>query len=442
MSSSVPLVEAAEPLLFSSDAAATAEAAAGSPKYANKSSAFHGTLNFTNCVLGAGIIGTGGAIAKSGYAVSVVTLLFCALLTKLSLDMVIEMGDSRNATFEELGELAFGSRGKAAVGGAKFLYSFGCCVAYIVVIRKNFGNGLSDAFSTPSPLFQDEVFATLVCLLVVLPLSLQRNLDSLSKASGCSVLCVLAISGIVFSEFLKTDPPNATFDEMYLEVRVGGYVSSLGTFVFAFVSQHTCNGVYDSLAVRTVDNWRTVSLWSLVVASSVTIFTGTAAYLTFGQGTSSDLFTVYEPSASVDAAEILLSVTMVFTYPMPFYTCRALLGEWLYGGGGEKQNCDPEDALLKSPGGQTRRELTDKQWTTTTLCLFFVTLGVALASPDLGSVLDIVGCASGASIAFILPATIAIKLDEKMTCKTVLMASVGLFVGIVGTGFAVAKLFE
>lgn len=116
MSSSVPLVEAAEPLLFSSDATATAEAAAGSPKYANKSSTFHGTLNFTNCVLGAGIIGTGGAIANSGYAVSVVTLLFCALLTKLSLDMVIEMGDSRNATFEELGELAFGSRSEECEG--------------------------------------------------------------------------------------------------------------------------------------------------------------------------------------------------------------------------------------------------------------------------------------------------------------------------------------
>ena len=133
-----------------------------------------------------------------------------------------------------------------------------------------------------------------------------------------------------------------------------GYVGSLGTFVFAFVSQHTSNGVYDSLAVRTVDNWRIVSLWSLIIASSVTIFTGTAAYLTFGQGTSSDLFTVYEPSASVDAAEILLSLTMVFTYPMPFYTCRALLGEWLYGSEGARTDGDAEAALIKSPGGHTR----------------------------------------------------------------------------------------
>lgn len=169
-------------------------------KVLTKSTTFYGTLNFTNCVLGAGIIGTGGAIANSGYAISITTLLFCALLTKYSLDLIISMGDARNLTFEELGEAAFGDRGKLAVGGAKFVYSFGCCVAYMVVIRKNFGSGLADAFGCDSPLLQDEVFMNLICFLVVLPLSFQRSLESLSRASGLSVVCVLSISAIVFSE--------------------------------------------------------------------------------------------------------------------------------------------------------------------------------------------------------------------------------------------------
>jgi hypothetical protein len=82
---------------------------------------FGACCNFINCVIGAGIIGTGGgegamrreeprgdfdkiltvalppappphpAVAESGYTISMVMLLLCALLTKYSLDLLIEV---------------------------------------------------------------------------------------------------------------------------------------------------------------------------------------------------------------------------------------------------------------------------------------------------------------------------------------------------------------
>ena len=52
---------------------------------------FGACCNFINCVIGAGIIGTGGAVAESGYAIAMVMLLLCALLTKYSLDLLIEV---------------------------------------------------------------------------------------------------------------------------------------------------------------------------------------------------------------------------------------------------------------------------------------------------------------------------------------------------------------
>jgi len=33
----------------------------------------------------------------------------------------------------------------------------------------------------------------------------------------------------------------------------------MGTFVFAFVSQHTSHGVYRSMKERTLENWKVVS---------------------------------------------------------------------------------------------------------------------------------------------------------------------------------------
>ncbi|GMH55236.1 hypothetical protein TrLO_g5101 [Triparma laevis f. longispina] len=418
-----------------------------------QSSNFAATLNFTNCVLGAGIIGTGGAIASSGFTISIFTLVLCALLTRISLDMIIRLGDTRNgANFEKLGELAFGNLGKKIVGGAKFLYSFGCCCAYIVVIRKNLGSGLINISSCSTSLcksvFNDEVFCTIVCLTLVLPLSLKRNLDSLSRFSFISVCCVVLIASIVFSEFLDRDPLTYSDNTLYFEVR-SGYISSLGTFVFAFVSQHTHNGIYSSMKNQTPKDWEQVSLYSITIACTVTVLTGSFAYLTFGLETTSDLFTVYHESVQVDLAEILLSFTMIFTFPMPFYTCRALVGEWFFSvqevGGGEFEVEDMEEALLKAEGGGEEEEveeakLSNFQWTVTSLGLFAVSLTIALTAPNLGAVLDFVGCASGSAIAFILPAAIFVKLENHWTPKVVVMAIVGAFVGIVGTGFAVANI--
>ena len=64
-------------------------------------------------------------------------------------------------------------------------------------------------------------------------------------------------ASIVFSEFLDRDPMTYSDNTLYFEVR-SGYISSLGTFVFAFVSQHTHNGIYSSMKNQTPKDWEQV----------------------------------------------------------------------------------------------------------------------------------------------------------------------------------------
>jgi sodium-coupled neutral amino acid transporter 11 len=94
-------------------------------------------FNFTNCIIGAGAIGLGGAFALSGGIISVVSIIFFGVLTKLSLDLVVSMPIQSNGSYETLGKVAFGQAGWIAVLMSKFLYSFGCLIAYIVVIKDN-----------------------------------------------------------------------------------------------------------------------------------------------------------------------------------------------------------------------------------------------------------------------------------------------------------------
>ena len=63
------------------------------PPITGTSSTPSALLNFLNCVIGAGVIGTGGAVAKSGWAVSVGTMVGVAGLTWFSLEVVVGLGE-------------------------------------------------------------------------------------------------------------------------------------------------------------------------------------------------------------------------------------------------------------------------------------------------------------------------------------------------------------
>ncbi|KAL7432566.1 hypothetical protein ACHAXM_005960 [Skeletonema potamos] len=52
------------------------------------------TFNFTNSIIGAGAMGLGGAFAASGGLISIICLLGFAYLTKLSLDLIVDLSSS------------------------------------------------------------------------------------------------------------------------------------------------------------------------------------------------------------------------------------------------------------------------------------------------------------------------------------------------------------
>jgi hypothetical protein len=74
-----------------------------------------------------------------------------------------------------------------------------------------------------------------------------------------------------------------------------------------------------------------------------------------------------------------------------------------------------------------------------TVKLWIVATGLAIAAPSLGDVLNLVGCATGTIIAFILPGLLSLRIEgySNLAC---LILVVGGTVGTVGTYFSVKKL--
>jgi amino acid permease len=167
-------------------------------------------------------------------------------------------------------------------------------------------------------------------LVFILPLCLLRDMTPLAFASLISVASMVTIVGIVIYIYFECPDvrkeSTGNFYENWIEIRPG-VLSNLGTFIFTFVSQHTVHLVFGSLKppLKTVKNFKIISSISILAAATVSLLVGVFVYITFWQDTKSDIFEIYPQGWMIDTAKLLLCVTMVFTFPLPFFTCRELL---------------------------------------------------------------------------------------------------------------------
>ena len=214
--------------------------------YAPGSTIAGATFNFTNSIVGAGAIGLGGAIAASGGVVSICCIVFFGVFTKLSLDMLIELTvktDGAHNSYEDLGRVAYGAAGRLAVLISKTLYSFGCLVAYIIVVKDNFGSGLrhlvyrdnedggdgsgdAEVSWFETLLEREDLLTFLLSTAIILPLCLMRDMTTLSNFSIVSVFAMVAIVIIVVLLFVinpggEVRMEGGTTYQNWIEVRPG-----------------------------------------------------------------------------------------------------------------------------------------------------------------------------------------------------------------------------
>jgi amino acid permease len=156
---------------------------------------------------------------------------------KLSLDMLIRLSvevEGAHGSYEQLGQVGFGSFGKLMVVGSKFLYSFGCLVAYIIVIKDNFGPAARSLIYGNAPegphswlhsLLGDGFWMTwILSALVILPLCLLRDMTPLASLSVVSVVSMVGIVGIViylfaFNPHGEIRHPSGSVYENWFEIR-------------------------------------------------------------------------------------------------------------------------------------------------------------------------------------------------------------------------------
>mmetsp|Transcript_17805 Transcript_17805/g.36238 ORF Transcript_17805/g.36238 Transcript_17805/m.36238 type:complete len:501 (-) Transcript_17805:985-2487(-) len=305
-----------------------------------KSSVFGASSNLVNSIVGAGIIGIPYALRMSGLWAGLFLLLLVGLFTDKSLRILIEQASFHPRfrslpapvlTFEDLASYPFGKFGSGFVLFNMFVMAYGAMVAYLLIIKDTVPTVMGYEHGTH--LLERNFILILVSLLVMLPLSMQRDMASLSITSTISVAAdvVLVVFVAAYSPIQDTVATNGGIgrimqtDSVHSTLFVG-----LGILSTAMACQHSAFIVANSLNDKTRRRWKWVTNQSIALAAVLCAILGVCGYLGFLDDTQGDVLNNFPVgSVEADGARILLALTMVFTYPV---SAKDSSEDWKNGG--------------------------------------------------------------------------------------------------------------
>ena len=292
-------------------------------------------------------------------------------------------------TYEDLTSYPFGKAGEAFILLNMFIIAYGAMVAYLIIIKDTVPTILGVPHGQQAGV-EREVILVITSLLVVVPLSMQRDMASLSFTSLISVIADTVLVGFIagFAPIRESVSDAGGFGEVLSDnvIRPSLFIG-LGVLSTAMACQHSAFIVSGSLENRTQSRWKTVTVSSISLAAMLCAIMGICGFLGFLDETQGDILNNFgEEGIAANGARALLAITMFFTYPMESFVARHVLIKLLHNG--DMDSVDIENG--REGGGYfclNRRQ----SWT---LAIYIMALTPALFLDDLGPVLSIVSPAT------------------------------------------------
>jgi solute carrier family 38 (sodium-coupled neutral amino acid transporter), member 11 len=172
-----------------------------------RSTVMDSAFNFTNSIVGAGIIGLPYAMKQAGLISGLLLLGFLAWLVDYTVILLIKNAKlSSRSTYQGLIEFCFGSKGLLLISIFQFVFAYGALCAYTVIIGDTIPRVFVSMLHKESilyPILTSRSFVIICCTVFVsLPLSLYRDISALAKTSAVSLamICVIVLC-IAFKSF-------------------------------------------------------------------------------------------------------------------------------------------------------------------------------------------------------------------------------------------------
>ncbi|XP_072330118.1 putative sodium-coupled neutral amino acid transporter 11 isoform X1 [Scyliorhinus torazame] len=382
------------------------------------------SCNFINSIIGSGIIGLPYSMRQAGFPLGMLLLFLVAYITDYSVILLIKGGNlSGTNTYQSLMNKAFGMAGYMILSFLQFLYPFIAMVSCNIIS----GDTLTKVFQRipgvgPESILAERHFVImLTTFLLVLPLSLCRNIVNFGKVSFTSLVLTIAMLVIVVIRVATLGPHIPSTDNAWNFAQPNA-IQAIGVMTFAFICHHNSFLIYGSLEQPTIKNWTRVTHISVFFGLFLNVAFAASGYITFTGYTQGDLFENYCKNDNlITAGRFLYAITIILTFPIECFVTREVIANLFFGG-----------------------TLSTIFHVVVTVCIVAAVTGIALAFDCLGIVLELNGVVAAIPLVFIIPTACYLKLSEESWChwdsiQSFIVLITGILVMIVG--FVMAIMF-
>ncbi|MCJ1338445.1 hypothetical protein MMC09_003733 [Bachmanniomyces sp. S44760] len=391
---------------------------------AGQASWISSVINLVNTIIGAGVLAMPLALSRMGILLGTFIILWSGLTAGFGLYL-----QTRCAKYLDRGSASFFALSQITYPNAAVIFDFaiaikcfGVGVSYLIIIG-DLMPGVVLGFSENAasfPFLVDRHFWVTGFMLVVIPLSFLRRLDSLKYTSVIALISIGYLVILVVAHFFKGDTMAERGPIRF--VRWQSAIATLSSFPVIMFS--ILNEIADNSHFRTTS----VVTGSIGSAAFLYILVAITGYLSFGNNVAGNIVGMYPPSVTATIGKAAIVVLVMFSYPLQVHPCRASVDAVLKwrprgsGKGSSSSNSSPARAApLLPPSNHTTGQggrraggdtMGDTRFAAITTAIIVLSYIVAMTVSSLEKVLAYVGSTGSTSISFILPGLFYYKISS------------------------------
>ncbi|KAF9218957.1 vacuolar amino acid transporter 5 [Gyrodon lividus] len=375
--------------------------------------------NLSNTIIGSGMLTFPLAMASAGVIPGIITCIFSGTVGGFGLYLLTRCArhaPHRRSSFFTVAQLTFP---QAAIffDAAIATKCFGVSVSYLIIIKSLMPSVVASIYhdltspdtNPPDWALSGHIWVTLLMLLLV-PLSFLRRLDSLRHTSYIAMFSVVFLVIIVITCYFRPLEGTAPPGEIHLIHFTPSFVTTFPVQVFAFTCAQNIFPIFNELRTNSQERVNMVISTSIGGAVMTYEIIAVFGYLTFGSSVGANIIAMY-PSTSLFIAvgQLAIVLLIMFSYPLQVQPCRNCLDKIFHAGAVIKPALeDDEEDVDEHAGG----DMTTFKHTVLTAAIVFFGFIIAYNVDDLQMVLSFVGSTGSTTISFILPGLFFWKLSK------------------------------
>lgn len=380
-------------------------------------------VNLLNTIVGAGTLAMPSVLSHMGIMLGVVLILWSGVTAAFGLYL-----QSKCARYLDRGTSSFFALSQITYPNASVIFDlaiavkcFGVGVSYMIIIGDLMPGvmlGFNDR-AADIPYLVDRHFWITAFMLLVIPLSFLRRLDSLKYTSIVALVSIGYLIVLVIYHFAAD--PHADPSDIRVIKWAGAVetLSALPVVVFAYTCHQNMFSIINEIKNNSPASMVRVVTSSIGSAACIYLVVAITGYITFGNAIVGNIVSMYPTGAASTIGKAAIVILVLFSIPLQVHPCRASLDavvKWRPGrnNSGSGRPGSPLLNAASAPRGDhgTTVPMSDTRFALLTTVILTFAYFTALSVSSLDRVLAFVGSTGSTSISFILPGLFYYKISD------------------------------